>query len=85
MAQNENTRRQQEELEQLDERDFERMPLSEIEARTGLEAPDDPDAEAEAAYRRKAWRSYQLDVAQRDEWGTASQATELPHGEEPEL
>lgn len=72
-------------MEQLSREDFERMTLEEIHRRSGLEPPERPTAEEARAYREKAYRSYQLDIARRDEWGTAAQATEPPSGGDPEL
>lgn len=72
-------------MEQLTERDFRELSLETIEQRTGLAAPDDPTPEEEEAYRAKAWRGYRVDVENRDEWGTATQATPVPEGEEPEV
>ena len=70
-------------MEQLTRADFDALPLSDIEDRTGLEAPDDPADEAD--YRERAWRSYKVDIAHRDEWGTAREGTVPPaEGEEPE-
>jgi len=72
-------------VEQLSREDFERMTLEEIHRRTGLEPPARPSADEARSFRDKAYRSYQLDVTRRDEWGTAAQGTEPPKGEEPEL
>ena len=72
-------------MEQLTQRDFRELSLDRIEARTGLEAPEDPTPEEEEAYRTKAWNSYRIDIENRDEWGTATESTEVPEGEEPEL
>ena len=72
-------------MEQLTQRDFRELSLERIEARTGLEAPEDPTPEEEEAYRKKAWNSYRTDIENRDEWGTATESTAVPHGEEPEL
>lgn len=72
-------------VEQLSQSDFQRLPLDVLARRTGLQPPRDPTPEEEAAFREKAWNSYATDVENRDEWGTATQATEPPQGEEPEL
>lgn len=72
-------------MEQLTERDFRELPLDTIEKRTGMPVPPDPTPEQERTYRAKAWRSYQVDIENRDEWGTATQATPAPEGEEPEV
>ncbi len=72
-------------MEQLSFEDFERMPLEEIERRTGLVAPEQPDENEARAYRDKAYRSYMLDVTRRDEWGTAAQATEPAAEDETDL
>lgn len=72
-------------MEQLTKRDFRELALETLEARTGLAAPADPTPEEEEAYREKAWRSYRTDIENRDEWGTATQATKVPEGEEPDV
>ena len=72
-------------MEQLTQRDFRELSLDRIEARTGLEAPENPSPDEEATYREKAWNSYRLDIENRDEWGTATESTPAPQGEEPEL
>lgn len=72
-------------MEQLSFEDFERMTLEEIERRTGIAAPERPDEDEAREYRAKAYRSYKLDVARRDEWGTAAQATEPPADDESDL
>ncbi|MEX2541141.1 MAG: universal stress protein [Trueperaceae bacterium] len=61
--------------------EFEELDLETIADITGLQPPAALDAATEAAYRRKAWQSYKLDIEHRDEWGTARQNTPLPHGE----
>jgi len=61
------------------------MTLDEIERRTGVTAPTRPDEDEARAYRAKAYRSYRPDVARRDEWGTAAQATEPPGDDASEL
>ena len=72
-------------MQQLSREVFERMTLEEIHQRTGIRPPPDPADEEARAYRAKAYRSYRLDVARRDEWGTAAQATEPPGDGDPEL
>ena len=72
-------------MQQLTQRDFRELALETLEDRTGLAAPKDPTPEEEEAYRAKAWRSYKVDIENRDEWGNATQATEVPEGEEPDL
>lgn len=66
------------ERDDLTERDFETLPLAELHDLTGLEPPDDPDAEAERRYRKQAWDSYRTDLANRDEWGTAREGPVPP-------
>lgn len=66
---------------QYTQEEFERLSLAEVAELTGMAPPEGGSAPAEAEYREKAWRSYQLDIEHRDEWGTARQGTELPHGE----
>lgn len=72
-------------MEQLTQRDFRELALDTLEKRTGLKAPKDPTPEEDEAYREKAWNSYRVDIENRDEWGTATQATQVPAGEEPEV
>jgi hypothetical protein len=72
-------------VEQLTRRDFDRLTLGEIAERTGLDAPSDPSAAEAEAYRERAYRSYRLDITRRDEWGTATQATEPPDADDGEL
>jgi hypothetical protein len=72
-------------MEQLTKRDFNELALETLEHRTGWPAPKDPTHEEEEEYRAKAWRSYKVDIENRDEWGTATQATEVPEGEEPDM
>ena len=73
------------ELEQLTQRDFHELPLETLQTRTGLEAPVDPSPAEEEAYRTKAWNSYRVDIENRDEWGTATQATAVPRSDQPDL
>jgi hypothetical protein len=40
-----------------------RLSLQEIEQLTGLPAPEQPDPEAERAYRERAWDNVKVDVA----------------------
>lgn len=61
--------------------EFMRLELARISDLTGLEPPTQRTREAEAEYREKAWKSYEIDIEHRDEWGTARQDTALPHGE----
>ncbi len=54
-------------MDRISREDFFELPLDDIAARSGLELPE---AESELeAYREKAWESYKLDIANRDEWG----------------
>ena len=57
--------------------DFWHLSLREIEELSGVSRPDEEDEETAEAYREQAWRSYQLDVRNRDEWGTARQDNEV--------
>jgi hypothetical protein len=70
------------EMERLTRKDFDDLPLEELAKRTGLEPPSEgASAEEVEAYRDKAYESYMLDKENRDEWGTATQATPPPkHG-----
>lgn len=54
-------------MERISREDFFELPLDEIEARSGLLRPEE-EGELED-YRDKAWESYKLDIANRDEWG----------------
>lgn len=78
-------RRTEPKLEQLTQRDFQELALDELELRTGLPAPRDPSPEEEARYREKAWQGYKMDIENRDEWGTATQATPVPESHESDL
>jgi hypothetical protein len=63
----------------LTHEDFEELPLVKVAELTGLDAPEDTsDAAAVEEFRQQAWESYQLDVQNRDEWGTARQGIPLP-------
>ena len=63
-------------MKPLSREDFFELPLAEIEARTGVEAPTGGDAEAD--YRERAWESYKQDVANREEWGGTEGASVPP-------
>lgn len=65
--------------------DFMNLPLGRLADRIGLTPPADASAEEERAWREKAWQDHVQDVQNRDEWGTATQATEPPTGEDPNL
>jgi hypothetical protein len=63
----------------LSHEDFTQLSLAKVAELTGLEAPaDEGDAAAVADFRERAWESYQVDVQNRDEWGTARQGIPLP-------
>lgn len=54
-------------MPEYDREDFmDVLTLDEIERITDLPAPQAPDAEAERAYREKAWENVQVDVESRD-------------------
>lgn len=55
-------------MSKLSHEDFFALSLEEIEGRTGLEAPQGADEAEVQAYRERAWESYKLDVANREEW-----------------
>lgn len=61
--------------------DFHTMSLRDVEKISGVIRPMDRTAEAHAEYRERAWRSYQQDIQNRDEWGTARQGID----EDPEV
>jgi hypothetical protein len=74
------------EMERLTRKDFDTLSLEELAKRTGLEPPGEgASAEEVEAYRDKAYESYMLDKENRDEWGTATQATEPPKHGKPKL
>ncbi len=57
--------------------DFMKLPLSDLEALTGVERAGEGDDD----YRDRAWESYKQDVANEDEWGGTegeSVGTDLP-------
>lgn len=56
-------------MERLSRDAFFELPIPELEARCGLAAPEGATAAELAEFRDKAWESYKLDVANRDEWG----------------
>ncbi len=63
-------------MKELSRKDFEVMSLNEIEEVTGLIRPDDHTGDAIEGYREQAWRSYQQDISNRNEWGNARQTDE---------
>jgi hypothetical protein len=65
--------------QQLTREDFLTLPIERLAGVTGLTPPpaEAGDAQREA-WRLKAFRSYELDLENRSEWGTATQATEVP-------
>ena len=72
-------------MKQLTHEEFLDLSPQEMQERTGIDAPKDASGEELEAYKQKAWESYKQDIATRDQWGTADQDNELPHGEEPEV
>jgi hypothetical protein len=62
----------------LSREDFAELPLVKVQELTGLDAPVNGDAADIEKYRLQAWESYQIDVENRDEWGTARQGIPLP-------
>jgi hypothetical protein len=65
--------------EQLTREDFLTLPIERLAVVTGLTPPPaDADDAQVRAWRLKAYRSYELDLENRAEWGTATQATEVP-------
>jgi hypothetical protein len=68
--------------ERLTRADFERLPIERLAGITGLTPPPDgASADDVAAWREKAFRSYELDLENRAEWGTATQTTEPPEAD----
>ncbi len=63
-------------IRELSREDFMNMSLKEIEEVTGVIRPDDHTGDAIEEYREQAWRSYQTDVTNRDDWGNARQTDE---------
>lgn len=49
------------------------MSLAELEELTGVVRPKNSTVAEITGYREKAWRSYQKDVANREEWGSSRQ------------
>ena len=76
---------EQEILPDLTHEDFQTMPIEDLADRTGLKPPADDSAATERDWREMAWKSHVQDIAERDEWGTATQATDPPKGEDPNL
>lgn len=70
-------------IPELTRQDFMTRPIEELADRTGLTPPE--SGEDEGAWREKAWENHAQDLANRDEWGTATQVTEPPEGEDPNL
>lgn len=64
-------------MERISREDFFELPLDEVEARSGLPRLEDEDLEE---YREKAWESYKLDIANRDEWG-GTEGESIPQDE----
>ncbi|MDZ7800840.1 MAG: hypothetical protein U5K81_08645 [Trueperaceae bacterium] len=62
----------------LTREDFMEMPLERLAARTGLTPPDGGSPDEVLAWREQAWEDYQLDIENRDEWGTARQEEPPP-------
>ena len=72
-------------MKQLTHEEFLALSLSEMQERTGIAAPENASGEDLEAYKQKAWESYKVDIATRDQWGTADQDNALPQGDEPEV
>jgi|GEM_PF-4179279 len=53
--------------------EFMEMSLAELEELTGVIRPKDSTVEEINDYRERAWRSYQKDVTNREEWGASRQ------------
>jgi len=53
--------------------EFMEMSLADIEELTGVVRPKNSTIAEIEKYREKAWRSYQKDVTNREEWGAARQ------------
>ena len=64
--------------ERLTREDFRTLPLDELAARTGLPLPRELSPEQEASWREKAFDDYALELGNRSESGTATQATTPP-------
>lgn len=64
--------------ERLTREDFRTLPLDELATRTGLPLPRELSPEQEASWREKAFDDYALELENRSEWGTATQATKPP-------
>jgi hypothetical protein len=71
-------------MERLSHEDFFSLPLTDIEARTGLEVPANADEAAERDYRERAWESYKQDIANKDEWG-GTEGESIPKGDTDDL
>ena len=69
----------------LTHEDFKTMPIEDLADRTGLKPPKGDSPAEEHAWREKAWQGHVKDLEHRDEWGTATQATEPPTGDDPNL
>ena len=72
-------------MEQLTHEEFLALSPEEMQGRTGIEAPENPSEEELEDYKQKAWESYKVDIATRDQWGTADEDNPLPRGDEPEV
>ena len=53
--------------------DFMELSLAELEELTGVVRPKNSTVDEIDKYRERAWRSYQKDVTNLEEWGTARQ------------
>lgn len=71
--------------EDLSHDDFMSLPIERLARRTGRTAPARMSDEEERDWREQAWRNHVQDLQNRDEWGTAAQATEPPKGDDPNL
>lgn len=66
--------------------DFMDLPIERLAERVGLTPPPSgATPEEEKEWREKAWQNHVQDLQNRDEWGTATQATEPPTGDDPNL
>ncbi len=64
-------------MDRISQEDFFHLSAEEIEARTGLSRTDHEDMDS---YREKAWESYKVDIANRDEWG-GTEGESIPQDE----
>ena len=70
---------------ELTHEDFQTLPIERLATRMGLTPPEGDSPEEERAWREKAWQNHVKDLEHRDEWGTATQATKPPQGDDPNL